>query len=124
MRDRSDHHRCLYCDDVPAERLLTRRGDRGLLAPKEWPCLDIQVTMDSLDRALRIFDTILKAVSTRMAPLFWSARGRCRISDGTRTFASANSILPRSCQDEANDLRQMTRVWLAVSVDRAGPRHS
>jgi len=20
MRDRSDHHRCLYCDDVPAER--------------------------------------------------------------------------------------------------------
>ena len=48
-----------------AARLLKRPGDRGLLGPSEHPCLDISVTKDSLDRALRIFDGVLKAVHTR-----------------------------------------------------------
>jgi hypothetical protein len=48
-----------------AARLLKRSGDRSLLRPSEWPCLDIQVTKTSLDRALRVFDAILKAVRSR-----------------------------------------------------------
>ncbi len=48
-----------------AARLLKRPGYRSLLRPSEWPCLDIQVTKTSLDRALRIFDAIVKAVRSR-----------------------------------------------------------
>lgn len=48
-----------------AGRLLKRPGDRDLLRSSEQPCLDIQVTKDSLDRSLRIFDAILKAARAR-----------------------------------------------------------
>jgi hypothetical protein len=48
-----------------AARLLKRPGNRSLLQPSEWPCLDIQVTKTSLDRALRTFDAIVKAVKSR-----------------------------------------------------------
>jgi hypothetical protein len=48
-----------------AARLLKRTGDRDLLRPSEWSCLDIQVTQISLDRALRIFDAIIKAAQAR-----------------------------------------------------------
>jgi hypothetical protein len=48
-----------------AARLLKRTGNRNLLRPGEWPCLDIKVTKTSLDRALRIFDTILKGLHAR-----------------------------------------------------------
>lgn len=48
-----------------AGRLLKRVRDRNLLGPNEWPCLDVQATRDSLDRALLVFDAILKALRAR-----------------------------------------------------------
>lgn len=48
-----------------AERLLKRPGERHLLRPSEWQCLDIHVSKESLNRALRIFDAILSAIDAR-----------------------------------------------------------
>ncbi|MGH7509810.1 MAG: hypothetical protein ACREMZ_10100 [Gemmatimonadales bacterium] len=48
-----------------AARLFKRPGDRDLLWPSERPCLDIHVSKESLDRALRIFDAILNAAHAR-----------------------------------------------------------
>ena len=52
-----------------AAKLLKRVGERGILWPREWPCLDIEVTKDSLDRALRVFDAVLKAARARGWPV-------------------------------------------------------
>jgi len=45
------------------------RGDRtdgmGRMAPREWPCLAINVAKPSVDRALRICDALLKALHAR-----------------------------------------------------------
>jgi len=52
-----------------ALRLLRKLDERGILRSREHPCLDIQVTKGSIDRALRIFDTLLKAWRLRGWPV-------------------------------------------------------
>jgi hypothetical protein len=48
-----------------ALRLLRKKDERGYHFSREHPCLEIHVTSDSLDRALRIFDALLKACRAR-----------------------------------------------------------
>ena len=43
--------------------------ERGVLRSREHPCLDIQVTKSSIDRALRIFDALLKGWRVRGWPV-------------------------------------------------------
>jgi hypothetical protein len=46
-----------------------RPGDRGLLQPRAKNCLDIQVGANSVARALRIMDALLKALDDRELPV-------------------------------------------------------
>lgn len=48
-----------------AARLLRKKDERGCLFPRERPCLTLHVTEGSLDRALRVFDALLKACRAR-----------------------------------------------------------
>ncbi|MBK6781760.1 MAG: hypothetical protein IPG75_19805 [Gemmatimonadetes bacterium] len=48
-----------------ALRLLRKKDERGYHFTREHPCLAIHATTDSLDRALRIFDALLKACRAR-----------------------------------------------------------
>ena len=52
-----------------ALRLLRKSDERGVLRTSEHPCLDIHVTKGSIDRALRVFDTLLKAWRVRGWPV-------------------------------------------------------
>ncbi len=42
-----------------------RTGQRGLLTPREYPCLDISVSRQGLDRALRIAEALVGALESR-----------------------------------------------------------
>ncbi len=95
-----------------AGRLLKRPGDRGRLWAREHPCLDISVTPSSLDRALRVFDAILKALPARGWPVTIQAEHPFHTRVTVLNEAVSIGITEKTRQVELAQLRTKDSIYV------------
>jgi hypothetical protein len=67
-----------------------RANERGALQPRTIRCIDLQVSRNSLERALRILDAMFKAFDTRG----WKVTRRQAVPQGDRFTTSKPSLRP------------------------------
>ena len=95
-----------------ALRLLRKTDERGYHVTREHPCLEIHVTTASLDRALRIFDALLKACRARGWPV------ECQADSPWDTQVTVlGEVIPIGIDEKVRTIRAPkepfeTRDWL------------
>jgi hypothetical protein len=95
-----------------ALRLLRKKDDRGYHYTREHPCLAIHVTTGSLDRALRIFDALLKGCRARG----WTVESQADSPWHTRVTV-LGEVIPIGIDEKVRTIRapqepMETRDWL------------
>jgi hypothetical protein len=97
-------------------------NELGLVNPPKTECLDITVSKDSLRRALRIMDTVLKTLEKRGHSVYLSeGRTKTKISDVPISFGISEKLVTRKKRPEEHDLSGRYSFGHSRFVDERAP---
>ena len=97
-------------------------NDIGLVNPAKKACLDITVSKGSLRRALRIIDTVIKALEKQGYCVYLSeGRTRTKIQEVSIAFAISEKLATKKKRPEEHDLKGSYRFGHSRLIEKRVP---